>query len=388
MNQPRQITHFIPYARQWLQAEDVAAVVAVLNGNWLTTGPAVAGFERQLLACTGAGQAVALNSGTAALHAAYHAAGLGAGDEIITSPLTFAATANAALYLGCTVRFVDVDPRTGLIDPAAIEAAIGEKTRAIVAVDYAGHPADYHAIDAIARRHDLRVIADGAHSLGAQYRGRAVGTLADLTTLSFHPVKPITSGEGGAVLTDDPRWARRARRFRNHGVTRDRDEMDGDEGPWDYEMRELGYNYRLTDLQCALGQSQLKRLSQFIDRRREIASHYLDALSSIPQLEMPVVDDGVAPGWHLFVVRVRTDPRLRRPFFERLRALKLGVQVHYRPVYLHPYYRELGYDEGLCPKAEEFYRRALSLPLFPAMSDAEVSAVIRRVRRAAKDVLA
>ena len=386
MNRPLSPQHFIPYGRQWIEEPDIEAVARVLRGDWLTTGPEIAGFESDLADATGARRAVALNSGTAALHAAYHVAGLGEGDQIITSPLTFAATANAALYVGSEVCFADIDPDTGGLDPEAAKACIGDRTKAIVAVDYAGHPADYDAISEVAEPFDLTVIADAAHSLGARRGGRDVGTLADLTTLSFHPVKPITCGEGGAVLTDDDRHARLIEEFRTHGITRDQNKMVDDEGPWHYEMHALGFNYRITDMQCALGRSQLQRLADHVARRRQIAARYMEAFASIDELQLPVVDEEVESGWHLFVVRVQ-DAKRRRLFFERLQQLRLGVQVHYRPVYLHPYYRSLGYEPGLCPRAEDFYRRAVSLPLFPAMTDDEVQAVISRVRRAVRDVL-
>ena len=386
MSEELSTDHTIPYARQWVDERDVEAVAETLRGDWLTTGPAVDRFEAGLCRVTGAAQAVAVDSGTAALHAAYHVVGLGPGDEVVTSPLTFAATANAALYCGAEVRFADVDPATGLIDPEAIEEVITDRTRVITGVDYAGHPADYDAIGAIADRHGLVVVADGAHSLGARRGGRPVGRLADVTTLSFHPVKPITTGEGGAVVTDDGDRARRAAEFRNHGITRDRRRMHGDEGPWDYEMHDLGVNYRITDLQCALGTSQLRRLDDFIGRRRQIATAYLQAFADVDELKLPTVEPGVESGWHLFVIRTRSGTESRRALFERLQDLGLGVQVHYRPVYLHPFYRYRGFEPGICPAAEDFYRRAISLPLFPAMTDREVDAVIDRVLRGVEEV--
>jgi UDP-4-amino-4,6-dideoxy-N-acetyl-beta-L-altrosamine transaminase len=379
---------FLPYGRQWIDAEDIAAVVETLKSDYLTTGPAVARFEDALRAATGAGHAVVMNSGTSALHAAYFAAGLAPGDEIVTSPLTFAATGNAALYLGASVRFADVLPDTGCLDPALAEAAVGDRTRMVVPIDYTGHPADYDAFAEIARGRGLTVVADAAHALGARYRGRAVGTLADATELSFHPVKHVTSGEGGAVTTDDEQIARRARRFRTHGITREADELESaDAGGWWYEQHDLGYNYRLTDLQAALGASQMRRLDGFVARRREIASLYQAGLAGTGSLILPAVADGVEPAWHLYVVRVAGDPARRRPFFDRLRELGLGVQVHYIPVYWHPYYRGLGYRRGLCPIAEDFYARAVSLPIFPMMTDDDVQSSIERVKQAAADTL-
>ena len=266
----------LPYGRQWVDEEDIRAVVETLRSDYLTTGPAVARFEAALTDATGATYASAVNSGTSALHTAYFAAGLGAGDEIITSPLTFAATANAALYLGASVKFVDVQKDTGNLDPAGLEAALTERTKLVVPIDFAGHPADYDEINTFAKEHHLTVVADAAHSLGASYRGRKVGTLAAASELSFHPVKPVTTAEGGAVLTDDPEIDKRAKLFRTHGITKDPAEMEADaetEGGWFHEMQHLGFNYRLTDVQCALGLSQMGKLEPFIARRRRHRRH-------------------------------------------------------------------------------------------------------------------
>ncbi len=376
----------IPYGRQWVDEDDIAAVVEVLRGDYLTTGPAVTVFESALAEATGATNAVALNSGTSALHAMYFAAGLGPGDEIITSPLTFAATANAALYLGATVRFVDVESDTGNLDPSRVEEAIGERTKLIVPVDFAGHPADYDALRAIADRHGVGLVADAAHSLGATYKSRPVGTLADATEVSFHPVKPVTTAEGGAVLTSDTGLASNARRFRTHGITKDSAELEQrDEGGWWYEQHDLGFNYRLTDVQAALGTSQMEKLAGFIGRRREIAAAYDEALSDVDAVELPGRRSDVAPGWHLYVVRTR-DPALRRPLFDRLRQRGLGVQVHYLPVYWHPYYAGLGYARGLCPVAEGYYAGAVSLPIYPRMSGDELRRSIDTVRAAVRDL--
>jgi len=376
----------IPYGRQSIDEEDIVAVSDVLRSAFLTTGPAIPAFEHAITSACGAAHAVAVNSGTAALHAMYFGAGIGPGDEIITSPLTFAATANAALYLGASVRFSDVDAQTGNLDPALVERHIGPRTRAIVAIDYAGQPADYDALRSIAERNGLLLLADAAHSLGATDRGRSVGTLADASAFSFHPVKPITTGEGGAVVTADGRIASRARRFRTHGITREAGEMERDDGPWFYEQHDLGFNYRLTDLQAALGTSQLRHLGRFVDRRREIAATYDSQLADLAGLELPTVREGVGPGWHLYVVMVR-DATKRRRFFERLQALRLGVQVHYIPVYAHPYYGRLGFRPGICPIAEDRYARSISLPIFPLLSDDELAKVIERMRTAATEIL-
>ncbi len=376
----------IPYGRQSIDDEDVAAVAEVLRGDYLTTGPEIDSFERALCETTSAAHAVAVNSGTAALHAMYFAAGIGPGDEIITTPLTFAATANAALYLGAAVRFADVEPATGNLDAACVADMVDDRTRAIVAVDYAGQPADYAALKAVASDRGITVLADAAHALGATDRGAPVGTLADASALSFHPVKPVTTGEGGAVVTDDEALAGRARRFRTHGITRNPEEMGRNDGPWFYEQHDLGFNYRMTDLQAALGRSQLGRLDGFLARRREIAARYDEAFRDVDGLELPTVRDGVEPGWHLYVALVR-DPARRRAFFERLTELGLGVQVHYIPVYWHPFYRKLGFAPGTCPVAEGRYARSVSLPIFPRMTDADVDAVVERVATAVADVL-
>lgn len=362
-------------------------MIDALRSDYLTTGPAVPAFEAKITQVANAKYAVALNSGTSALHAMYFAAGVRAGDEVITTPLTFAATANAALYLGASVTFADVQPDTGNIDPKAVAAVITDRTRAVVAVDYTGHPADYDELSQISNARGARLLSDAAHSFGATYRGRKVGTLADATELSFHPVKPITTAEGGAIVTDDERIARTAALFRSHGITREPKEMDrAIDAAWYYEQQLLGFNYRLTDIQAALGTSQLRRLDAFIHRRREIARRYLEGLSEVGVLQLPATRDGVEPGWHLFVVRV-PDPVSRGAFFARLRELGLGVQVHYIPVYHHPYYREMGYERGLCPVAEDYAARSVSLPIFPRMSDDDVERTIECVRQASSELL-
>jgi UDP-4-amino-4,6-dideoxy-N-acetyl-beta-L-altrosamine transaminase len=376
----------IPYARQSVDEDDIEAVARVLRSDFLTTGPAVAEFERGLQQATGAGHAVAVSSGTAALHASYAAAGIGPGDEVITSPLTFAATSNAALYLGARPVFADVDADTGIIDPAAVESAITRRTRAVVAVDFAGLPADHERLRAIASSHGLRLIADATHSLGAVYQGRPVGTLADLTILSFHPVKAITTGEGGAVLTDADADADFVRSFRTHGIVRAPAALRRNEGPWHQEMQALGFNYRLTDMQAALGSSQLRKLDRFIARRREIAGRYDRALSGVAGINLPGRREGSESAWHLYVLRV-DEPGRRQAFFDALRERGLGVQLHYVPVYFHPYYEDLGYARGLCPRAEDFSARSVSIPLYPALTDEQVARVVEVVEEAAREVL-
>ena len=369
-------TSFLPYAHQQISDEDVEAVAAALRSDWLTTGPRVPAFEGGLVEATGARHAVAFSSGTAALHGAAAAAGLGPGDEAVTTPMTFAATANCVLYTGAEVRFADVDPGTLIIEPELVAAAITPRTKAILPVDYAGHPADYGALRAIADGAPggrLTIIADASHSLGATRDGKAVGTLADMTVLSLHPAKILTTGEGGAVLTDDDELAGRLRRFRNHGIATELAARTD----WTYAMVELGYNYRLTDVGAALGSSQLTRLAEFLARRRELAARYLERLAGHPYLDIPVVEPGADPAWHFCFAQLRLD-RLRVDrggVYRALRAEGIGVNVHYIPVHQHPYYR--GRYPGLAfPVADAAYERLLTLPLYAGMTTADVDDVV------------
>jgi UDP-4-amino-4,6-dideoxy-N-acetyl-beta-L-altrosamine transaminase len=371
----------IPYGRQSIDEEDIRAVVEVLRSDWLTTGPAVAALERAFASATGAGEAVAYASGTAALHGAMHALGIGPGDEVILPAMTFVASANAVLYQGGTPVFADLEPDTLLLDPQAVACRIGPRSRAILAVDYAGQPCDYAALRALAERHGLALVADACHSLGGAYRGTPVGALADLSLFSFHPVKAITSGEGGMVTLQDPHRAAALRRFRSHGIDSDfrrRQEL----GTWEYDMVELGFNYRLSDLQCALGLSQLGRLGSFVARRQAIAERYSQAFAPLADRLAPLarrVDRTHAH--HLYVLRVRGD---RAAWYQGLRRLGIGVNVHYRPVYLHSYYRQrFGHHPGLCPVAEAAYEEILSLPIYPAMTEGQVDEVIDAVQAVA-----
>lgn len=373
----------LPYGRQWIAEDDVAAVAAVLRSEWLTTGPAVAELERAFATAAGAANAVAVSSGTAALHAAMFALGVGPGDEVIVPAMTFAASANCVVYQGGTPVFADVDDGTLLLDPADAERRVTSRTKAIIAVDYAGQPCDYDLLADLARRKQLALVADACHALGAVYRGRRVGSLAQLSTFSFHPVKHIASGEGGAVTTAEEPLARRLRLFRNHGIATDSRERE-QAGSWQYEMVELGYNYRLTDLQCALAHSQLKKLPAFLASRREIARRYTAALSDIPAIAPLAVRTDAQHAFHLFVVRLKLDQLRagRAQVFAALRAEGIGVNVHYIPVHLHPFYRHrLGAGPGLCPTAEAAYEEILSLPMFPAMSDADVDDVIAALQK-------
>jgi perosamine synthetase len=366
----------LPYARQSMSDDDVAAVAAALRSDWLTTGPRVPAFEEALAAFTGARHAVAFSSGTAALHGAAVAAGLGPGDEAITTPLTFVATANAVLYAGAEPRFADIDPGTLLVRPEAVAAAVTPRTRALLSVDYAGQPADYDALRAIAEDAPggpLTMIADASHSLGATFEGRRVGTLADLTILSLHPAKILTTGEGGAVLTDRDDLATRLRRFRNHGIATElaarRD--------WTYDMVELGFNYRLTDIGAALGASQLERIDDFLASRRALADHYLRRLAGHDLLDVPAVDPRTNPAWHFLFVQLRLD-RLRvdrGAVFAAMRAEGIGVNVHYIPVHRHSFYRER-FPGVSMPVAEAAYERLLTLPLFASMTTTDADDVI------------
>jgi perosamine synthetase len=372
----------IPYGRQEIDEDDIQAVVDVLRSDWLTTGPKVAEFEAAIAGYVGAGHGVAVSSGTAALHAAMRAIGIGPGDEVIVPAITFAATANCVVYEGGTPIFADVDPETMLISAADAAERITPKTRAIIAVDYAGQPCDYAALRALADQHSLALVADGCHALGASSNDVPVGALADLTAFSFHPVKHITTGEGGMAVTDSLEWAERMRTFRNHGITTDHRQRAA-AGQWRYEMVELGYNYRMSDLQCALGCSQLQKLDGWLERRRSIAEVYDKEFQRIPGLTPLRMRPGVAHAYHLYVIRVDAAEYgvERDALFEHCRTHGIGVQVHYAPVHLHPFYRKrFDTREGACPRAERAGQRLLSLPMHPGLTDAEVQSVLATLR--------
>jgi perosamine synthetase len=376
-------TTFLPYGRQSIDEADIQAVVDVLRSDWLTTGPKVGEFEEAFAARVGAAYAVSFSSGTAALHAAAFAAGLKSADEAITSPMTFAATANCVLYQGATPVFADVTVDTLNLDPEKVAQKISSKTRAILPVDYAGHPADLKVIVDLAQRHGLIVIEDACHALGSEYQGRSVGSVADMTVFSFHPVKHITTGEGGMVSTNDPKLAETLRRFRNHGISSDARQRQT-AGQWHYEMVLLGFNYRLSDFACALGMQQLKKLDANLARRREIASRYTSAFRGTSRVIPPAVRPDVNPAWHLYPIRLDLEKLTadRAEIFRALRAENIGVNVHYIPVHSHPYYREqFGYRGGEFPVAEDAYSRLISLPMFHGMSDRDVEDVIAAVRK-------
>lgn len=364
----------IPYGKQTIEQDDIQAVVDVLKSDFLTTGPKIAEFEQTVADYVGAKYAVAISNGTSALHAACFAAGIGPGDEVITTPLTFAASANCVLYCGGTPVFADVDPKTYNIDPEDIRRKITDKTKAIIAVHLAGQPCDMDAIHSIAREHGLIVIEDGAHALGSVYKGKKVGSMSDMTTFSFHPVKPITTGEGGMILTDNEDFYKKMVLFRSHGITRDDSMMTRNDGPWFYQQFDLGYNYRITDIQCALGCSQMKKLDRFLARRKEIVARYNEAFADCDNIITPYQLSDTESGWHLYIVQVKNCDR--RKVFENMREKGIGVNVHYIPVYMHPYYQEHGYENVHCANAEEIYSHIISLPLYPGLTSEQQDYVI------------
>lgn len=375
----------ISYGRQWIDEDDIQAVVAALRSDALTCGPKVSELEKKLCELTGAKYAVAVSNGTAALHCACIAAGIGEGDEVITTPITFAASANCALYCGAKPVFADVNPKTYNIDPVSIRGKITEHTKAIVAVDFTGQAVELDAIRAICDEYGLILIEDAAHSIGTTYKGGAVGNIADMTTFSFHPVKTVTAGEGGAILTNDEELYKKLVLAHAHGITKDDRWMEEapHEGSWYYEQVSLGYNYRLTDFQSALLLSQLKKLDNFKQRRQEIVKRYNEAFSDVPEIivqqEIPESDTCR----HLYIIRLDLDKLncTRREFFDALAAENVQCQVHYIPTYWLPHYKHLGYEKGLCPIAEDIYRGIISIPLFPKMTDEDVESVVTAVKK-------
>ncbi|WP_147818853.1 UDP-4-amino-4,6-dideoxy-N-acetyl-beta-L-altrosamine transaminase [Salidesulfovibrio onnuriiensis] len=361
----------IPYGKQHIDEDDIRIVTQVLRSDWLTCGQMVPDFENALAKVCQAEHCVAVSSGTAALHAAMAALGIGKDDEVIVPSITFAATANAVTYCGGTPVFADVEEDTLLLSPEGAEKAITPRTKAIVGVDYAGQPCDWSSLRALADKHGLALVADSCHALGATCEGRPVNAFADMTVYSFHPVKHIATGEGGAIATDSLEYANFMRRFRNHGISSDA-RMRESAGTWYYEMVELGYNYRLTDIQCALGLSQLNKLDSFLKRRRSIASKYDKAFAEGPVRPLQVKPNRTH-AYHLYVVRVPE----RDTLFAELREAGIGVQVHYIPVHLHPFYRKnFGTGRGLCPVAEAAYEQIVSIPMFPALQDAQIQTVV------------
>jgi UDP-4-amino-4,6-dideoxy-N-acetyl-beta-L-altrosamine transaminase len=375
----------IPYGRQWVSQDDIDAVAAVLRSDFLTQGPAVPRFEQALAEYCGVGHAVAVNSATSALHVACMALDLGPGDWLWTSPNTFVASANCARYCGASVDFVDIDPITYNLSISALTAKLEHAARerrlpkVLVPVHFSGRPCEMDAIWNLAEKYRFAVIEDASHAVGASYRGRRVGNYGQsaFTIFSFHPVKLITSAEGGMLMTSNAALAERARLLRSHGITRDPRRLSADHGGWYYEQLELGYNYRLTDLHAALGASQLKRLDEFVARRKALVARYRELLTDLP-LILPAADNHCDSAWHLYVIQLREHDR--RVVYDRLRAAGIGVNVHYIPVHLQPYYRELGFGDGAFPQSELYYSRALSLPMYPAMSEQDQDRVVAALR--------
>lgn len=373
-------TTSLPYARQYVDDDDCLAVSKVLKSDFLTTGPKVKEFEEEIANYVGAKYAVAFSNGTAALHGACHAAGIGEGDEVITTPITFAASSNCVLYSGGIPVFADINDKTFNIDVDDIAKKITNKTKAIIPVDYTGQAVDIDGIKELVKDRDIVIIEDGAHSLGTRYKGTRVGGLVDMTMFSFHPVKTITTGEGGIITTNNEEYYTKLINFRSHCITRDINQhVNKDVGGWYYEQLDLGYNYRMTDFQAALGISQMKKIDWFIKRRKEIVESYNEAFEKLEGIILQENADFSDTVNHLYVIKLDL-PKLkadRKEIFNAFLAENIGVYVHYIPVYWHPYYQKLGYKKGLCPKAEELYNAMLTVPLFPAMTDEDVEDVIK-----------
>lgn len=372
---------FIPYGHQWIDNADIEEVVKVLKSDWITQGPKVKEFEENLAKYCGCKYAVVFNSGTSALHAAYFILNAKKADEFITSPNTFVATSNAGLYLGAKHVFTEVEKDTGNIDISKIEEKITEKTKFIVPIHYAGHPADMEGIYELAKKYELYIIEDACHSLGAKYKGEKVGNCkhSDMTIFSFHPVKHITTGEGGAILTKNEKYYEKLLMFRSHGITK-RNFINESDGDWYYEMHFLGYNFRMTDIQASLGISQLRKIDKFVKRRREIASLYQNYFKENIYFDTPVEKDYAYSSYHLYPIRLKDEYKnKKKTIFSKMRENKLGVQVHYIPIYFHPYYQKLKFKKGIYPIAEDFYRREISIPLYPSMKDTDVNYVVEKI---------
>jgi len=375
----------LPYGQQWIDEEDIKAVIEVLRSDWITQGPKVSEFEEEFANYVGAKYAVAVNSGTAALHAACFAAQIEREDEVITTPITFAASANCIIYQGGTPVFADIDADTLNIDPVEIKKKITKRTKVLIPVDFTGLPVDLEKILQIAKDNNLIIIEDASHALGATYKGSKIGSISDMTIFSFHPVKHITTGEGGMITTSNKEYYERLKLFRTHGITKDKDKLLNYDGPWYYEMQELGYNYRLTDFQCALGISQLKKIDKIIQGRRKIVKKYNSEFKNMPELKIPEINPaGSNSAWHIYMIQLNLK-RIkvgRREIFEALRAENIGVNVHYIPIHLQPYYKKrFGYRHGDFPRAENYYSRAITLPIFPKMSEKDVDNVVSAVTK-------
>ena len=373
---------YIPYGRQSIDEDDIQAVVDTLKSDYLTTGPRVAEFEKIIADYVGAKYAVAVANGTAALHIACMAAGIGEGDEVITSPITFVASANCVLYCGGTPVFADINPRTYNIDPQDVRRKITAKTKAIIAVHFTGQPCEMDELREIAQEYNLLLIEDAAHALGADYKGVKIGGISDMTTFSFHPVKHITTGEGGMITTNSKELYDKLILFRSHGITRDPSLLTQNDGDWYYQQLELGFNYRITDIQCALGISQFKKIDTFINRRKEIVERYNNAFSECDGIILPEQKEGCHNSWHLYVIQVIHKDR--KEVFDGLRAKNIYVNVHYIPVHTQPYYRKHGYDKVCCPNAEAVYKNFISLPIYYGLTNEQQDYVIEHVMKLAE----
>ena len=374
---------YLAYGKQKIDEDDINSVVKVLKGDYLTTGPIVSEFENSVAKYVGTKYAVAVSNGTAALHMACYAAGISEGDEVLVPAITFAASSNCVLYCGGKPVFIDIDPKSYNIDINKIKEKITNKTKAIIPVDFAGQSVDMDSILKIAEEYNLIVIEDAAHALGSEYKNEKVGSKAHMTEFSFHPVKPITTGEGGVVVTNSKELYEKMILFRSHGITRNSELMTENQGPWYYEQIDLGYNYRLTDIQSALGLSQIKKLDDFILKRREIVNKYNEAFKELKEIGTPFENEYSKSGHHIYVLLLNLDKLKcgRKEIFEALQAENIGVNVHYLPVYLHPYYKKLGYKKGECPVAEDIYNRMITIPLFPSMTDKDIKDVIEAVKK-------
>ena len=374
---------YLAYGKQKIDEDDINSVVKVLKGDYLTTGPIVSEFENSVAKYVGTKYAVAVSNGTAALHMACYAAGISEGDEVLVPAITFAASSNCVLYCGGKPVFIDIDPKSYNIDINKIKEKITNKTKAIIPVDFAGQSVDMDSILKIAEEYNLIVIEDAAHALGSEYKNEKVGSKAHMTEFSFHPVKPITTGEGGVVVTNSKELYEKMILFRSHGITRNIELMTENQGPWYYEQIDLGYNYRLTDIQSALGLSQIKKLDDFILKRREIVNKYNEAFKELEEIVTPFENEYSKSGYHIYVLLLNLDKLKcgRKEIFEALQAENIGVNVHYLPVYLHPYYKKLGYKKGECPVAEDIYNRMITIPLFPSMRDNDSKDVIEAVKK-------
>lgn len=374
---------YLPYGKQFIDEEDIQTVINVLKSDFITTGPTIEQFEKQFADYVDARYAVAFSNGTAALHGACFAAGISTNDEVITTPLTFVASANCVLYQNGKPVFADIDPDTYNICPKSIREKITNKTKAIIPVHFTGQPAELDEISKIAQEYNLIVIEDAAHALGATYKNKKIGSISDMTMFSFHPVKHITTGEGGIITTDNEDYYQKLLQFRTHGITRNPENLIDNHGPWYYEMQFLGYNYRMTDIQAALGISQMRKLDSFICKRKKYVMIYNDKLKELPQIILPKQLNYVCSSWHLYVIRLNSSLLKvdRKKVFQVLQKENIGVNVHYLPVYMQPFYRQMGYLPGICPIAEKIYEDIITLPLYPGMTEKDIQDVIGALKK-------